>query len=119
MSVQYNLRHTVKQGEGKRIEFTLRDANGIYDLTGKTITMTCKKGSTTTVDAVSVTLGNQITAPGTCFYDWVAADTAALSTGDHHGNLKVSDGAGGVWYWPTDANDSRSYFVVEVQKPIG
>lgn len=114
---QYNLRHTVKQGEaGKQMAFTLRDVDGLVDLTNYTITVTLKKGSTTTLSAGSVTKRNQVTNRGECYYTWTSA-TASMSLGDHKGNLKLVNGAT-VYHWPVDANNQRTDFIVEVQAPV-
>lgn len=113
-----NLRHTVKQGEaGKIINFTVSDNNGLVDLTPYTITMTLKKGSTVTLDAGAVSKRNQVADTGQCYYVWTS-DTADMARGDHLGDLKLVSGSD-VFYWPTDANDARTHFTVEVQKPIG
>jgi hypothetical protein len=112
-----NLRHTVKQGEvGKIMEFTLTDADGAVDLTPYTVTVTLKKGSTKTLNAGAIVKRNQTTNPGECYYVWTTA-TATMARGDHKGNLELVAGSI-VYYWPTDANDTRTYFTVEVQTPI-
>ena len=114
---QYNLTTTIKQGEvGKITNFTLRDSAGLVNLTAYTITMTLKKGSTVTVDGVSITKKNQTTSTGECYHTW-NADTAIIATGNHKGNLKLVNGTT-VLYWPVDKNDKRTYFEVEVQEPI-
>jgi hypothetical protein len=114
-----NLNFTLKQGEvGKVIRFTLSDADGAVDLTNYTVTMTLKKGSAAAVvDEASVTKETQSGATlGKCHHTFDAT-TADLTPGIYKGELKLTSGSN-VLYWPVDEKEKRTYFTVEVQKPL-
>ena len=114
----YNLIHTVKRDEvGKLIEFTLEDVDGAVTLTDYTVTMALKKGSTVVTSAAAVTKRTQSGATlGQCYHTWTAA-TIPNTSGTYKGELKLVAGSN-VLYWPTDANNERTYFTVIVQTPI-
>lgn len=117
---QRNLYFTFKQGEiGKRMNFTLEDADGTFDLTNYTVTLFLKKEGDTdlAVDGAAVTKENQGTNPGECYHA-LDATTAAIDVATYKGELKLVAGAN-VLYWPVNKDNQRTYFTVEVQAPLG
>ena len=112
---QYNIEHVVKIDEvGKIIEFTLRDEDGLVDLTNYTVTMSLAKGSTVVISGASCTKRTQSGATlGQCYHTWTAA-TIPNTKGVYLGELKLVNG-GDTLYWPCDKNGERTKFKVYVQ----
>jgi hypothetical protein len=113
-----NLLHTVKRDEvGKIIEFTLEDADGVYNLDNWTVVMNLKKGSTVVTSAAAVTKRTQSGATlGQAYHTW-AANTIPDAKGDYKGELKLTNGSN-VLYWPVHSDGTRTYFTVRVQDPL-
>jgi hypothetical protein len=113
-----NTLHTVKRDEvGKRIQFTLSDADGVYNLDNWTVTMNLKKGSTVVTSNAAVTKETQTGSNiGKCYHAW-AANTIPDARGDYKGELKLTNGSN-VLYWPTHSDGTRTYFTVRVQDPL-
>lgn len=112
-----NLTHTVKRDEvGKRIDFTLSDADGTFNLTNYTVTMTLKKGATVATSAATVTKKDQGASPGECYHTW-ASNTIPDTKGTYKGELKLTFGSE-ILYWPVHKDGKRTYFEVIVQDPL-
>jgi len=116
-----NIYHTFKQGEiGKILQFTLADENGLFDLTGWTVTFAASLNGESAFAGQAVTLNDQLTNPGECYHQ-LNATTAAIDPnvrGEIYlGELKAVQGLN-VFYWPVDKDNRRTYFKIEVQAPL-
>lgn len=114
-----NTKFTFKRGEvGKRMRFRLEDASGPVDLTAYTITLNAGgAGQDLAITAAAVTKETQSGATlGYCYHD-LDATTANVAAGLYRAELKLANGAN-VLYWPVDAGGDRTYFTIEVQRPL-
>lgn len=118
-----NLLFTFKKGEvGKEMGFTIKADGAAYNLdtpTNFTITLAIAKTKNTdpVVTGATVTKRNQTTLTGQCYHT-LDATTANIPIGIYKAcELKLTQGSR-VLYWPCDSDDNRTYFTIEVQKPI-
>ncbi len=115
------LKVTFKKGEvGRTLDFALTDANGAVDLTNWTVTMAVarSKNASPVLTGQSVTKRTQSGLTlGQCFHT-LDATSANIAVGEYKAcELKLVNGPN-VLHWPVNENDDKTYFTIEVQKPI-
>lgn len=112
-----NNEYVLKRGEvGSLMNFTLSDENGAVNLTGWSVVLTAKKGSSTPVidEAACTILGNQSTTntgKGTYEFD---STTANIAAGTYNLEFKATNPSGDIYYFPkTHKEPFALLYVVE------
>lgn len=115
----YNTEYTLKRGEvGTVLEFTLRDRNGLVNLTDWTLTMTARKSNgEPAIDEVVCTIApsQTTTGKGKGSYQFTE-ETCDIPAGVYRLEFKGTTPSNDVYYFPKAKG--ATYATLIVQEPL-